>query len=267
MEVYTLDPLLRRDEIVDQFESLIWTERFNKAGDFEMVIRSTPDTRRIFKNGLLLACNLSHRVMIVQSVENNADAAGKRTLRIKGPSLESILEDRAALAALGSTTTYPTWSITGTPGAIMRKIFHDICVTGVLNVADKVPFINEGNVLFPVSTIAESATSITINLDPTTVLQAEQDLGTLYDLGFRLYRNYDTSALYFDVYSGSDRRLVRALCRLLCSVPSSTTCRTPRSMRPSRGQKTSPTSYLQLERPRLLPRLWIQPLPASTGIF
>jgi hypothetical protein len=50
-------PLLRRDEIVDQFESLIWTERFNKPGDFELVIRSTPDTRRIFKPGLLLACN------------------------------------------------------------------------------------------------------------------------------------------------------------------------------------------------------------------
>jgi hypothetical protein len=191
MELYTLDPLLRRDEIVDQFESLIWTERFNKAGDFEMVIRSTPDTRRIFKPGLLLACNLSHRVMIVQSVENNADAAGKRTLKDQGPLSREHLGGPGGFGCLGSTTTYPTWSITGTPGAIMRKIFHDICVTGVLNVADKVPFINEGNVLFPVSTIAESTTSITINLDPTTVLQAEQDLGTLYDLGFRLYRNYD----------------------------------------------------------------------------
>lgn len=205
MELYTLDVLLRRDEIVDQFESLIWTERFNKPGDFELEIRSTPDTRRVFKPGLLLACNKSYRVMTVESVENSTDADGKKMLKITGPSLENILEDRAALAALGSTTTYPVWGLTGTPGAIMRKIFHDICVTGVLNVADKVPFINEGNVLYPVSSISESATSITVNLDPTTVLQAETDLGTLYDLGYRLYRNLDQSQLYFDVYSGSDR--------------------------------------------------------------
>ena len=205
MELYTLDPLLRREEIVDQFESLIWTERFNRAGDFEMKIRSTPDTRRIFKTGLLLACNKSHRVMVVEAVENNTDAEGKKTLKVSGPSLESILDDRAAIGSLASTTSAPTWALTGTPGAIMRKIFHDICVTGILNVADKVPFINEGNVLFPVDTIAESATSITVNLDPTTVLQAESDLGTLYDLGYRLYRNYDTSQLYFDVYAGSDR--------------------------------------------------------------
>lgn len=205
MELYTLDSLLRREEIVDQFESLIWTERFNKAGDFELLIRSTPDTRRIFKPGLLLACNKSHRVMIVEAIENNADAEGRRRLKVSGPSLESVMNDRVARASWDDTTTTPAWTLTGTPGAIMRQIFHDICVTGVLNVADKVPFINEGNPLYPVSTINESTTSITMNLDPTTVLQAEMDLGTLYDLGFRLYRNYDQAQLYFDVYAGSDR--------------------------------------------------------------
>jgi Siphovirus ReqiPepy6 Gp37-like protein len=205
MELYTLDPLLRRDEIVDQFESLIWTERFNRSGDFELKIRSTTDTRRIFKTGLMLACNLSHRVMTVEAVENNTDADGKKILKVTGPSLENILDDRVARAAWASTTTTPAWTLTGTPAAIMRQIFHDICVTGVLNVGDKVPFINEGNVLYPVSTIGESVTSITVNLDPTTVLQAEQDLGTLYDMGFRLYRNYDQGQLYFDVYAGSDR--------------------------------------------------------------
>lgn len=205
MEVYTLDSLLRRDTVVDQFESLIWTERFSKAGDFQMVIRSTPDTRRLFKPGLLLACNNSYRVMTVEAVENNTDSDGRNLLKITGPSLENLLEDRVARAAWASTTTTPAWALTGTPGAIMRKIFHDVCVTGVLDVADKIPFINEGNVLFPVDTISESGTSITINLDPTTVLQAESDLGTLYDLGFRLYRNFDTSMLYFDVYAGSDR--------------------------------------------------------------
>lgn len=205
MELYTLDPLFRRDEIIDQFESLIWTERFQKPGDFELKIRSTPDTRRVFRTGLQLACDKSYRVMIVKAVENNVDDDGRRMLKVTGESLESILEDRAAIQALGSTTTYPTWPRTGTPGTIMRNLFNYICVLGTLHVGDKIPSINETNVLFPTSTIAESSTSITVNLDPTTLLQALQDLGGLYDLGFRLVRGQDNSLLYFDVYAGSDR--------------------------------------------------------------
>lgn len=205
MELYTLDPLLRRDEVVDAFESLIWTERFNQAGDFEMVIRSTVNTRRLFRAGLLLACNKSHRVMIVEGVENSMDQDGRRMLKITGPSIEQILDDRVARASLTGLSSTPTWNLTGTPAAIMRKIFHDICVTGVLDVGDKVPFINEGNVLFPVSSIPESTTSITVPLEPTTVLNALTDLSGLYDLGYRLSRNYDQSQLYFDVYAGSDR--------------------------------------------------------------
>jgi hypothetical protein len=43
MEVYILDSLLRRTEVVDQFESCIWTERFSEHGEFEIDIKSTID--------------------------------------------------------------------------------------------------------------------------------------------------------------------------------------------------------------------------------
>lgn len=205
MELYTLDPLLRREEVVDSFESLIWTERFNKAGDFKLTIRSTADTRRVFKTGLLLACNKSHRIMAVEGVENSADAEGRRILEVTGPSIEQLMDDRVARANWAGLTATPTWNLTGFPAVIMRKIFHDVCVVGVLDTSDVLPFINEGNVLFPVSNISEPSTSISLPLEPTTVLQALGDLGGLYDLGFRLVRNYDLSQLYFDVYAGADR--------------------------------------------------------------
>ena len=205
MELYILDALLRRETVVDKFESLIWTERFAQAGDFELVLHSTSEFRKLFVAGKRIAVNTSHRVMIVDSVENSVDSDLKATLTIKGSSIERLLEDRVAKATMSDTTTEPKWALTGTAGAIIRQIFHDICVTGTLDTQDIIPFIHEGNVLFPTSTIPEPPGTISVEIEPTTVYKAITELCVLYDLGFRLYRNLDTSALYFDVYSGSDR--------------------------------------------------------------
>jgi hypothetical protein len=46
---------------------------------------------------------------------------------------------------------------------------------------------------------------ITYEVDPKTVYTAEKDLCDQYLLGFRLVRNFDTSQLYFGIYTGSDR--------------------------------------------------------------
>jgi hypothetical protein len=48
MEVFILDSLLRRSQVVDKFESLIWTERFSEIGDFELDLKSTLEARGQF---------------------------------------------------------------------------------------------------------------------------------------------------------------------------------------------------------------------------
>jgi len=204
MELYILDSLLRRETVVDRFESLIWTERFSSAGDFELVVHSTAGNRKLFKSGVKLAQNESYRVMSVESVEDKTDAEGRALLTVKGPSLEIILDDRVAKNVFADTFNTPTWNMTGTPAAIARKIFTDICMTGVLNVGDKIPYIQPGTI-FPADTIAESAVAINIELALTTVYAAIKNLCELYDMGFRLVRNFDTSQLYFNIYMGSDR--------------------------------------------------------------
>lgn len=205
MELYVLDSLLRRVEVVDQFESLIWTERFAEIGDFQLVVTSTRRTRSLFTTGTRLAANVSYRVMTVETVENTVDADGKQMLKVNGRSLEAILDDRVAKDALSDLTTKPKWTLTGTPGAIARKVFHDVCVTGVLDVADRIPFIFEGAPMFPADTITEPAESVTIDLELQSVYGVEKQICEMYDLGFRLVRNQDMSQLYFSVYSGVNR--------------------------------------------------------------
>lgn len=207
MELYVLDSLLRRETVIDRFESLIWTERFKDYGDFELLIESTLETRQLLVTDTKLAMNESYRVMIIETVEGRSDADGKRLLKISGRSLESILESRVARGKMEDLTTTPKWIITDTPAKIARKVFKDICVTGILtpvNGEDKIPFIREGTIL-PPSTIPEPIDPITKEYDPITVGAAIKELCDVWGMGFALLRNFDASELWFSVYTGNDR--------------------------------------------------------------
>ena len=202
MEVYILDSLLRRERVIDRFESLIWTERFAAFGDCELTIRSTLESRSLLKPGVQLAMNESYRVMTVETVEDGTDDEGKTILKVKGNSLEAVLTDRVAKPAMAGTAT---WDITDVPAAVARKIFHDICVTGVLDPLDKIPFIVESSALMPPSNILEPVDPIIVKLPMQTVYDAIKDICDVWTLGFRILRNFDQSQLYWDIYSGSDR--------------------------------------------------------------
>jgi hypothetical protein len=219
MEAYTLDPLLRRVSVIDRFESLIWTERFQAFGDFQMEIESTQATRTLLKTGTLLAMNESYRVMTVETVEDGIDSDGRRMLSIKGRSLEAILLDRVAKNSTADLTTSPKWSITNPPADVARKIFHDICVTGILDPGDVIPFIIEGTIM-PDDTIPEPIDPITVEMEPTSVYAAISNICGVWGLGFRMLRNFDASQLYFDIYSGSDRTSSQSVLSPVIFTPS-----------------------------------------------
>lgn len=204
MELYTLDPLLRREHVIDEFESLIWTERFQQYGDFQLDIYSNYRARSLLKPGVYLAMNKSNYVMKIESVEDGVSDQGEKKLVVKGRSLEALLYDRVAYAANTDTTTTPKWTITDVPAAVCRKIFHDICVVGILDPGDVIPFINEGRFM-PNDTIVEPVDPVTVDISPTTVYDAILQISQVWNLGFRILRQQDMSKLWFDIYVGSDR--------------------------------------------------------------
>lgn len=199
MDLFTLDSQLRRAEVFDRYESLIWTERYRPTGDFQLDIPSTVKTRANFKKGTKLALNGTRHVM---TVETNDEKNGM--MKVTGRSLEYILEDRTARHAFTGLTTSPRWPQEGTPTVIIRSIFNYICVDGLLNVQDKIPFIQSGTIN-PPGSFPEPSGSIRVELEPQPLFEAINKLCTEYNLGFRLIRGYDDSKLYFEVYTGSDR--------------------------------------------------------------
>lgn len=210
MDVYVLDTLMRRTAIIDTFISVIWSERYNETGDFELDIYPTRDVLTLLTPGTMLATNVSYRVMVVQTIEDDVDDDNVKTLKITGKSLESIMSDRVAMGSLTDTTTTPQWTITDIPAAIARKIFHDICMTGTLSTDDIIPYVVE-DTFMPVSGIAEPVDPVTVAMDPTDVYTAIQQICSTYNLGFRMLRNDDMAKIWWDVYSGTDRTSGQAL--------------------------------------------------------
>lgn len=205
MEVYILDSLLRRTQVFDKFESLIWTERFNEIGDFELDLVSTMDNRTQFTAGTRLAINNSYRVMTVESTEDKTAADGKQVLKIKGHSLETLLQDRVVKEAFtASPTTDANWVLNDTPGNIARTMFDHICRDGALDPNDVIPFLMPGTIFAP-GTIPETETEIVWEQPIDLLYNGIKGITDVYDFGFRLVRNFDMSQLYFDIYTGNDR--------------------------------------------------------------
>jgi hypothetical protein len=204
MEVYILDSLFRRTHVIDRFESLIWTDRWRDVGDFQLVMNSTRENRSLLPTGTRLAINESHSVMTVETSEDNTAEDGRTTITFKGTSLETILKDRVARNTMNNLTLTDKWVITGPPAEVARTMFDAVCRDGALHLGDKISYLQPGT-MFPESTLPEYENVIRWEQEPDSLYNATKSICDVYDLGFRLTRNFDTSQLFYEIYAGDDR--------------------------------------------------------------
>jgi len=201
MEMYTLNSLLLREEIIDRAKSMIWTERYNALGDFQLEVIRTPDMERLLVEGTFLAMNMSDRVMEIETVEK------RDTIKVAGRSIEKIMMDRASFWQKGAMDGPgdDKWPQTGTPGTIARNLWDFCCAAGLLDIKNKLPFVELGT-RYPVDTLIEPTVVVNVELEPKDLFTHMQEICVPWDLGFRLVRDLGlASRLYFDVYYGIDR--------------------------------------------------------------
>jgi hypothetical protein len=214
MDIFILDKLLRPIDVVDEFVSMIWTERYSEAGDFELVTLSTTVNRNRFAHDTQLSIADSKRIMRIEKVEETIDPDNGPVLKIRGRELVSVLMQRTAVYRSTFTDEIlPIWYMSGfSPAGSMRYMFWRVCVEGLLDSSDIIPFLQWGaggiadaETLYPPNTIPEDTDVIIWGQKPDNLYNAIKGLGDIYDLGFRLYKHPEASKLYFNVYSGDDR--------------------------------------------------------------
>lgn len=94
MEFMVLNSKFDAIAMIDTFTSAIWTVRYDQAGDFELYTPVRLDYLQSMAIGNYLWNRNSDRLMIIETVEIQADHEDGPQLYISGRSLESILDRR-----------------------------------------------------------------------------------------------------------------------------------------------------------------------------
>jgi len=91
MILYLLDSNFAKIDVVDTYNSFIWTDRYNEMGDFELV--TSPNSKYInnLSNASYIQLPISDSLMLIEYINLHTELEEADTIILKGRSLESIL--------------------------------------------------------------------------------------------------------------------------------------------------------------------------------
>lgn len=208
--LYVLDDKLRPDDLIDDYISLIWTDRETSWGDFELTIRATEHYRRTLRVDTRLSISQSDRLMVIESILDHINSDGARVLKVKGRSIEALLDSRIARQNMNGLTNTPVWTFNAKPQDICRTIVQQVCVTGVLSSADVIPYLTVPTWVYNPEDIPEPVVNVKMDIEPNSVYNVIKDITESYNLSWKIEYSRgaelgDPGRLRFQVYTGRDR--------------------------------------------------------------
>lgn len=220
MDVYILDSNLRRTEMVESFESMIWTERYSAWGDFQLDIDPVLAERDLFTQGTPIAIDKSERVMTVDTAQITHNEDGKKVLTVKGKSLEAVLEQRPNqygfyTGAAAVEVVFPS----ATPGTTLRGLLDSCTRVNTQIPSDNLPFLVAGTINSTSGAIAEFSDAVLLRTNLDTLYNTVKNIADVYRLGFRLVWREGPdplggalpSKLYWEVYTGWNRTTLQSV--------------------------------------------------------
>lgn len=190
MNLFVLDKNLDVVAIVDVYTSLIWTDRYQEAGDFELHLPVDRNALQTLKQDYYLWRNDSEHTMIIEKLEIKSDPETGNDLIVTGRSLESILDRRVI------------WGLKSLSGNFQNgvKTLLDECLINPSKPERKIE-----NFIFEASTDTR-ITDLTIDTQYTgdNLYDTICALCKERDLGFKVTLN-DNKQFVFKLYSGDNR--------------------------------------------------------------
>jgi hypothetical protein len=149
MELSVLNSGFKRAKMVQNWNSLVWTERFSSNGDFELVSNNVADIMAQLPlpsdtdPPLLVAIGESNVPMVVEThkIEKGKDGVPKITT--SGRSFETVLDRRVTIRAITSGVARVEWQVDATSAALAAyTVAKTIMVDGAATALDIIPEIN-----------------------------------------------------------------------------------------------------------------------------
>jgi len=190
MELTVLDTNLSKINIIDIFDSLIWTDRYFGSGDFEVYTKASSSIISNLREDYFLILKESEHVMIVETVNLKTDVEDGSKFIVTGRSLESILDRRIV------------WKQTSISGGLQNGI-KQLLLENAIDPED--PDRKFNRLIFQ-----ESEDPVITNLSIDTQLTGDnlytaiQQLCESNGIGFKITLSSDNEFV-FKLYAGKDR--------------------------------------------------------------
>lgn len=139
MDLVTLDANNQPLKLIENYDSLIWTERFNTVGDFELQAGDSATFLSLLPEGTRVSLRESNIAMVVETHKIERKKNQPQKITITGRAFESILDRRVALLSVVANSA--DWRLSGAkiPSDIAWYIINQICVVGSLDANDIFP--------------------------------------------------------------------------------------------------------------------------------
>lgn len=189
MELYLMNKSFETISVIDKFKSLIWTDRYNELGDFE-IVPSDLGILDVVQKDFYASIRESDRLMIVDNISGSDDSEEGPSITISGHSSEVILKRRIV---------WDSFSYYGPLQGGVRTLMIDNIIDPKI-AARRIP-----NLGFSYNVDLTKYYGISFDeLIGDELFDVIKSSCDLYDVGFRILYHGDES-FSFELYEGVDR--------------------------------------------------------------
>lgn len=201
MDIYTLDDQFLKKDVIDEFESVIWTERYNDPGDVSLEVPATSKNITALRNGTFLSLVGTKEVMILetQSIEDGL-------LTVTGYSLLKFLNERILRFSVSHKDR--VIQIVNPPKWIINTLVFSLCTNTPYSDGTIPNGLDGPREVIPNLTVGAPdivGTTITVAASYGPLYDAIKTIADTYAIGMTLYLDTADIAGYvlrFDTYLG-----------------------------------------------------------------
>lgn len=183
--------------IIDNASSVIWVERYNDAGEFEIHMKATPEIVNLFLTEKYIMRDDKTAAMISEKIQITTDPVNGNYITITGRSAESLLGRRVVNRVVNYTSDVNVESV-------MRNLYRSF-------VGDQAGSDRQISIITLGSSAGLTATIPRKQITGANVLGAISGLAKQFNYGFRLKWDKENGVFIYEVYAGKDRSYGNAI--------------------------------------------------------